>query len=91
MWVYLYMDFFFSGIELHDPWLTESTDAEWQAQRADYEVICRFSTARRVGPLNRLVVQGSTVYLRNGNMYPCECVGGLPPQLSGKEPACQWW
>lgn len=37
--------FFFSGIELHDPWLTESTDAEWQAQRADHEVIQVFSDA----------------------------------------------
>ena len=47
------------------------------------------STARRVGPLNCLVVQGSTVCLRNGNMYLCECVYGLPLWLSGKEPACQ--
>ena len=46
--------------------------------RADYEVICRFSTARMVGPLKPLVVQGSTVCLRNGNMYLCESVCGLP-------------
>lgn len=45
MWVYLYTDFFPNGIEVHDPWLIESTDAEWQTQRADYEVMHVFSDA----------------------------------------------
>lgn len=46
--------FFFNGIELHDPWLTESTDAEWQAQRADHEVIQVFSDA--VGQLSTIAL-----------------------------------
>ena len=37
--------FFFSGIELHDLWLIESTGAKWQTQRADYEVMHVFSDA----------------------------------------------
>ena len=45
------MDFFFpNGIELHGPWLIESMDAEWQTQRADYEVKHIFSDA--VGQLS---------------------------------------
>ena len=36
---------FFNGIELYDPRLVESTEAELQTQRADYEVLHVFSVA----------------------------------------------
>ena len=45
MGLFIHGFFFPNGIELHDPWLIESTDAKWQTQRADYEVMHVFSDA----------------------------------------------
>ena len=42
--------------------MTESTDAEFQIQRADYKVTCRFLTAWGSVPLTLTLVKGQVCF-----------------------------
>ena len=44
------------------PQVTESTDAEFQIQRADYKVTCRFLTAWGSVPLTLTLVKGQVCF-----------------------------